>query len=152
MVRNACILAAALSLAACSPASESPPAATDGPSEAPVPMAAAEPTPVPAPKPSPAPQVPARFRATGTEPFWGAKVDGGALTYSTPEFPDGTVVEVTRKQAGDSVIFSGTLDGKPLELAISAGPCSDGMSDRVYDWTATRTIGPDVQRGCAASD
>lgn len=147
----------ALALAACSREPQPAPSANESPvetgSEAPVPMAAATPLPVPPPPAAPAaPDLPARFRATGTEPFWGAAVDGGSLSYSTPEFPDGMRVDVTRKVEDGSVTFSGTIDGKPLQLAVSAGPCSDGMSDTVYPWSVTRTIGPDIQRGCAREE
>jgi uncharacterized membrane protein len=93
--------------------------------------------------------LPARLRATGTEPFWGVDIDGTALTYSTPDFPAGTKITVTRRAGPDFVEFAGTLDGKPLTLRIVAGPCSDGMSDRVYPYAVTREIGPDIERGCA---
>jgi uncharacterized membrane protein len=141
-----------LALAGCSREPEPAPSANDMPSEAgteaPVPIAAATPPPA---RPA-APDLPAKFRATGTEPFWGAKVDGNSLSYSTPEYPEGMPVPVTRTVQDGSVTFSGTIDGKPLQLAVSAGPCSDGMSDTVYPWSVTRTIGPDIQRGCARGD
>lgn len=141
----------ALALAACSRAPEPAPTASESAVEAPPAMASAAPaaTPVPAPTQAAAPTLPARFRATGTEPFWGAEVAGSTLRYSTPEFPDGAAVPVTRSIKDGAVVFSGTIDGKPIELAVSAGPCSDGMSDTIYPWSASRTIGPDIERGCA---
>ena len=93
--------------------------------------------------------LPARLRATGTEPFWGADVAGTTLTYSTPDFPAGAKITVARRAGPDFVEFTGTLDGKPLTLRVIAGPCSDGMSDRVYPYAVTREIGPDMERGCA---
>lgn len=93
--------------------------------------------------------LPARLRATGTEPFWGADVEGTTLTYSTPDFPAGAKITVARRAGPDFVEFTGTLDGKPLTLRVVAGPCSDGMSDRVYPYAVTREIGPDMERGCA---
>jgi uncharacterized membrane protein len=142
---------ALLALAGCSGSPEPAPTASESAVEAPPAMASAEPVeaPVPAPAQAAAPKLPARFRATGTEPFWGAEVAGATLRYSTPEFPDGTAVPVTRAVKDGAVVFSGTIDGKPIELAVSAGPCSDGMSDTVYPWSAARTIGPDIERGCA---
>jgi hypothetical protein len=79
----------------------------------------------------------------------GADIDGTVLTYSTPDFPAGAKITVARRAGPDFVEFAGTLDGKPLTLRIAAGPCSDGMSDRVYPYAVTREIGPDIERGCA---
>lgn len=93
--------------------------------------------------------IPARLRATGTEPFWGAAIDGPGLVYTTPEFPAGMRVTVIRRDGPGRAIFTGTLDGKPLTLTIERGPCSDGMSDTIYPMTARREIGPDIERGCA---
>ncbi len=97
-------------------------------------------------KPSP---VPRTFKAVGTEPFWGAEVDGQALVYSTPEFVSGIRITVTRRETADGAEYVGALDGKPLMLKVAAGQCSDGMSDRIYRFTAVREIGPDIARGCA---
>lgn len=97
---------------------------------------------------SPSP-VPSRLRATGTEPFWGAVIDGAVLTYSTPEFPAGIRISVSRKDEPGGATFAGTLDGKPLSLDIAPGACSDGMSDKIYSFTAVRQIGPEIARGCA---
>lgn len=144
------LFTAASLLAGCSGDPDPVPEASEAAAEASVTMASASAVPLAAPTPEePALDLPRKFRATGTEPFWGADVDGETLKYSTPEFPEGTSVTVTRKQAGASVTFTGTIDGKPLELVVSSGPCSDGMSDRVYPFSVTRTIGPDIERGCA---
>lgn len=141
---------APLLLAGCSGDRPPAPEPSETADEAPAPMASTSAAPVASASPAEKPlDLPARFRATGTEPFWGAEVDGGTLRYSTPEYPDGMSVAVTRKAAGGTVTFAGTIDGKPLELAVSKGPCSDGMSDTVYPFSVTRTIGPDIQRGCA---
>lgn len=93
--------------------------------------------------------IPVRFRAIGTEPFWSVQVQDGTLTYSTPDMPDGLTVPATIRRSGDAMIHSATIDGKPLELEVSRQTCSDGMSDTVYPLAVIRRIGPDVQRGCA---
>jgi uncharacterized membrane protein len=93
--------------------------------------------------------VPARLRATGTEPFWGASVTGANLVYTTPEYPAGIRVTVIRRDGPGTATFTGNLDGKPLTLTIEQGPCSDGMSDAIYPMTARREIGPDTEQGCA---
>jgi len=110
-------------------------------------------TPIEAPVPSgsvaSAADIPARFRAIGTEPFWSVQIGDGTLTYSTPELADGITVPATRRSTGAAVIYSATIDGKPLELEVTAQRCSDGMSDAVYPLAVIRRIGPDIQRGCA---
>ncbi|MDP3677279.1 MAG: hypothetical protein Q8R44_19640 [Novosphingobium sp.] len=93
--------------------------------------------------------LPARFIALGTEPFWAAKVDGERLTYLTPEDQAGQTISLTRVSRGDLVELQGMLAGEQLTLTVSAGPCSDGMSDTVYPFEVRRRLGNDEQRGCA---
>ena len=90
-----------------------------------------------------------RLQALGTEPFWSVEVATGTLRYSTPENIDGTFFPAERLVEGTRQTYSGVLDGKRFTLVIEPGPCSDGMSDTVYPLKATRTLGDDVQRGCA---
>lgn len=89
------------------------------------------------------------IRFTGTEPFWGGRVSGETLTYSTPENMEGTVIPATRFAGRGGLSFSGALEGQALDLAITPGNCSDGMSDRIYPFVATLQIGPDQRNGCA---
>jgi uncharacterized membrane protein len=93
--------------------------------------------------------LPERFIALGTEPFWAAKVDGARLTYSTPLDEKGRIVAITRSLGADHATVEGALDGRALRLTVTAGPCSDGMSDTVYPFTIARTVGDAVERGCA---
>lgn len=86
---------------------------------------------------------------TGTEPFWGGQVAGESLTYSTPENIDGTTITVTRFPGRGGLSFSGNLDGRALDLAITPGNCSDGMSDRTYPFVATLQLGNEQRSGCA---
>ena len=109
---------------------------------APAPSASAEPA-------AAALRLPARFTALGTEPFWAAKVVGARLTYITPEDQVGRPIAVARTGRGDSVEFATTLAGKRLTLTVTAGPCSDGMSDTVYPFAVRRRLGDDEQPGCA---
>lgn len=89
--------------------------------------------------------------ALGNEPFWSARIEGAQLTYSTPDNIEGTAIAVTRFAGNGGLGFSGALDGAPLQLAITPGKCSDGMSDRSYPFTATLAISDTVLRGCAYS-
>ena len=45
--------------------------------------------------------------------------------------------------------YTAVMAGKPLVLVIQPGPCSDGMSDTSYAFTATYTLGTQTERGCA---
>ena len=96
--------------------------------------------------------LPDRFTALGTEPFWAAKVDGSRLTYSTPLDQKGRTMSVTRSRQAGSARIEGLLDGRVLRLVVTAGPCSDGMSDSVYPLTVERTFGDSVHAGCARPD
>lgn len=92
---------------------------------------------------------PVSLRALGTEPFWSVEVRGTLLTYSTPEAEDRPVSAVTRSDTGRETVFEGQLEGAPFSLTITRGPCSDGMSDRRYDYIARlQAIGRAMQ-GCA---
>ncbi len=91
------------------------------------------------------------LRFAGTEPFWGGQVQGSALTYTTPEKPEGIAVAVKRFAGRGGISFSGTLDGAPFDLAISQAPCSDSMSDRVYPFTALLSVKGETRHGCAWS-
>lgn len=89
------------------------------------------------------------FQALGTEPFWSVEVTAGQMRYSDPENIAGTAFAATEQPEGAAMRYSGTLGGKPVSLLIQPGTCSDGMSDTVYSWQATLTIGDRTERGCA---
>lgn len=86
---------------------------------------------------------------TGTEPFWGGEINGTRLVYKTPENADGAVVAVERFAGNNGLAYSGELDGKPLDLTVTPGECSDGMSDRTYPFVATLKLGEETRHGCA---
>lgn len=91
-------------------------------------------------------------RVLGTEPFWNAVIANGELTYSTPEEPGGRSTRVTQFAGNSGLAFSGTLAAQSLDLVITEGSCSDGMSDRTYPFTATLKLGDEQREGCAWSD
>lgn len=121
------------------------PSASPSPGEQPTATAA---TPSPAPSATQS-AIPASFRALGTEPFWSAEVGPGTLLYSTPEDQAGKRVAVRRIDGDGASTFTATLEGTALILVVTRAQCSDGMSDIVYPLSVTRTLGSDVQRGCA---
>lgn len=88
---------------------------------------------------------------TGTEPFWGGKVRGGALIYTTLENQDGTEIAVDRFAGRNGLSFSGELDGEAFVMAVTPAACSDGMSDRTYPFVAILQIGEEQRQGCAWS-
>jgi uncharacterized membrane protein len=163
-MKGSMIAAAALALAACQ-AQEAPPVAAPSnqvaagnaaalPSEAvpPEPEASAG---VPD-SPSAAagstvqgPQSPAGYRIIGTEPFWGGTVTATEIVYSTPDNQQGERIAVTAAYGPDSEVYRGTLGGKPFVLRLTAGPCSDGMSDNVHEFTAVLEVQGETRQGCA---
>ena len=88
------------------------------------------------------------FRAFGTEPFWNVNVEDATLTYTTPEDQAGVVMQGTRRALEEGVELSGSHDGKPFVLAVSAGLCSDGMSDNQYELNASFRYGDIDYKGC----
>lgn len=88
------------------------------------------------------------FRATGTEPFWGVNVVGATLTYTTPDDPEGQVMEGERRRIGNGVEIAGTHAGKPFALTVVAGDCNDGMSDNAYELVSTFRYGDLNYTGC----
>ncbi len=117
---------------------------------------AAEPAP---PKPAPAgacltqdgKAVPAnRLRAIGTEPFWGARIEGRCVTYSHPEDQQGTRVWTRFTGTAANGTWTGSLGGKPFVLRTRPQVgCSDGMSDNRYPIAVTLTVGGEQRTGCA---
>ncbi len=92
----------------------------------------------------------APLRAIGTEPFWGARIEGRCVTYSHPEDQDGTRVWTRYTARPDGGTWTGALGGKPFELRTRAAPgCSDGMSDRRYPIAVELTVGGERRTGCA---
>ena len=91
-----------------------------------------------------------RLRAVGTEPFWGARIEGRCVTYSHPDDLNGTRVWTRYSTTGDSSRWSGALKGRPFILRVRAqAKCSDGMSDRSYPYAVDLTIGEEKRTGCA---
>ena len=80
---------------------------------------------------------PNRLRAIGTEPFWGARIEGRCVTYSTPEDQDGTRIWTRFESGPNGGVWNGALRGKRFQLYIEPSPdCSDGMSDQRYPMKA----------------
>ena len=101
------------------------------------------------PSPPAAPRSASGYRIIGTEPFWGGTVSSDEIVYSTPDNQSGEPIAVNVRFEGDREIYSGALHGRPFVLTLTAGPCSDGMSDNVHAFTATLEVDGETRRGCA---
>ena len=88
----------------------------------------------------------------GTEPFWNGVIQGGVLTWTTPENLDGTQAELRRFAGNGGLGWSGELGGERIDIAVGPGPCSDGMSDREYPFNAAVRLGDRSLTGCAYTD
>ena len=91
------------------------------------------------------------IRATGTEPFWSAQVQGRCVTYSTPENQDGVRVWTQYSaQPSNGRRWLGRLNGKTFEMRVrpEAG-CSDGMSNMAYPFAVDLSVDGELRKGCA---
>ena len=88
----------------------------------------------------------------GNEPFWNIKIAGETATFSSPDDLDGTEFAVTRFAGNNGLGFSGELQGQAMQIAVTPGSCSDGMSDRDYPFAATIAWGDRSLKGCAYTD
>ncbi len=91
-----------------------------------------------------------RIRAVGTEPFWGAMIEGRCVTYSHPEDQQGTRVWTKFSGTTSNGSWTGSLGGKPFVLRTRPqANCSDGMSDNRYPIAVSLTVGGEERAGCA---
>jgi uncharacterized membrane protein len=90
------------------------------------------------------------LRAVGTEPFWGARIQGRCVTYSHPEDQKGTRVWTRYSPNPGGGTWSGAIGGKRFELRTTPQPgCSDGMSDRRYSIAVELLVNGERRTGCA---
>jgi len=112
------------------------------------PAASAETSPAPAAEV--AADYPAVLQAAGTEPFWGVRVDGAALAYTTPDTKQNPRHFVGVRELQDGALrVQGGEGGNAFRLTLKREPCSDGMSDLTHPYTAEFVLGTETLRGCA---
>ena len=92
----------------------------------------------------------APVKAIGTEPFWGARVEGRCVTYSTPEDQKGTRIWTRFESGPNGPVWNGAFGGKRFQLYLQPRPnCSDGMSDKSYPLEARLIVRGEQRQGCA---
>lgn len=97
---------------------------------------------------------------SGTEPFWSAEIENGTMRYITLKDQQGVTFPVERFAGNGGLSFSGRMpdrggessDGAAVDVAITPGNCSDGMSDRIFPYVATLVVGDETLQGCAYTD
>lgn len=90
------------------------------------------------------------LRVVGTEPFWGVRVDGDALTFTTPADQTGLRMRGIRSPVPSGGLdISGHRGEQAFSLLLRPAVCSDGMSDTAFTMTAEFHIGEATYRGCA---
>ena len=90
------------------------------------------------------------FRAVGNEPGWFLEIDNEKwmrLLYAYGERQATVPVTTPVTTAGTTRIES-SGGGHALKVEITAGPCSDGMSDQSYPLSVTVEIDGTPLRGC----
>ena len=102
---------------------------------------------------SEAPSVPAEsawsgdFNLIGTEPFWGVEIRPTSLTLTRPDAPPLMTPNPGPTSEGDQGVWATSS----FIVRMLKAQCSDGMSDRVYAFTAMVTLADGgTLRGCAA--
>lgn len=90
------------------------------------------------------------FRLIGTEPFWSIDISGPTLTLSRPEPPAAIVTGAVQTATDEKSVWTGRTGENDVMLTVTAGECSDGMSDLKYPYEAVVVWGGERLRGCAA--
>lgn len=145
-MRRIAALSAAVLLAACQP--QSPDGApAEPPADAPpidAPPVAVEPA---ATASDPTNDFERDLNLVGTEPFWAVQVRATTMKLLRPDEPDLLIAKPDPAVENGQAVWKGA--GLTVRLA-ARGPCSDGMSDRVYPFTAQIEVGGEVMKGCGA--
>ncbi len=106
--------------------------------------------PVAAPvEPPPAPRRPVArdedsYRAIGTEPFWNLTIRDGRATLTRPDkapLPVGTLIRTDDDRAV-------RYQGEGFTATVTAGPCSDGMSDAIWSDRVQIAFAEGTLKGC----
>lgn len=94
--------------------------------------------------PEPTDAGPVLYKAVGTEPGWTLTVRAARMDY-VGDYGDVNIAEPTPP---DFRAAHGTYRSGRLQVTISPGPCSDGMSDLTYHQTVRVTADGKTVNGC----
>lgn len=106
------------------------------------------------PYPLPPNEVPRPLVCSGTEPFWDIGFYPRGAEYNDPALNERRDLTVVREIVAPDGYYIETREGPTLNriLTVTAGYCSDGMSDRTFNMSAVLfSEAPDgnyVQSGC----
>jgi uncharacterized membrane protein len=99
------------------------------------------------------PPSPRAFRAVGNEPFWALEIDTAGLRFRTPDDTTGIHWPAgSARVRGDTLRWVGRSEDAEIDARIWPAQCSDGMSDRSWEYAATVRIDTATYTGCAARE
>lgn len=91
-----------------------------------------------------------QFHAVGTEPFWALDITGKELRFRTPAETSGRrFAPVPPLRSADTLRWTLRSRADSVDVRLWPGKCSDGMSDRAWDYQARVRIDTMSYRGCA---
>lgn len=98
--------------------------------------------------------LPYEFWCTGTEPFWSlliSEAETGIFMKMLGEEQGRVFFWSGAQKSGNSWIYNttDTDTGEKLRIVVRQETCSDGMSDRVFQYSAELTLGGQQLLGCA---
>jgi uncharacterized membrane protein len=87
------------------------------------------------------------WHCAGTEPFWSVEISAtdNTATIQTPEKTEAPISLVAISETADSATYT----GKNLKISIKKGKCSDGMSEKDYEYSAAVDFDIYKFQGCA---
>ncbi|QGP79659.1 membrane-like protein [Sphingobium sp. CAP-1] len=92
---------------------------------------------------SPPQKQPADYRAIGTEPFWAVMLHGSIATLERPGKAP-LHFSVSHSDDGRAIRYL----GEGFAMTLTAGPCSDGMSDALWSDRVQVSFGEGALKGC----
>jgi uncharacterized membrane protein len=86
----------------------------------------------------------------GTEPFWSVERKKDSVIFHLADWVNPIALKATRTiNTKDSVVYIGEGPSQKLQTSIIYGECSDGMSDRKYDYSVRVVYNGETYKGCA---